>query len=668
MCFWRKPKFTEVDKMTIAAIRATVIDGTNKANSGHPGMAIGSAPALYTLFTRHFVSNPEQPDWPNRDRFVLSAGHTSMLLYTLLHLGNFGVTLEDLQNFRQLDSNTPGHPEVHQTPGVDATTGPLGQGLAQAVGMAVAEAALAGQYPEGQRIIDHYTYALVGDGCLQEGISQEAISFAGRQKLGKLIVLYDANNVTLDGPLSDSFDEDVPARFRAANWHVQVVSNGNDLVGLDKALSAAKRHKDQPSLIMFRSVIGQGSVNQGTHRVHGSPLGIVDGAHAKGTYLYHEPEWKIPDEVYQIFNTHFITRGVKAFETWERRLKAYQKKFPEECEFYLAHTGVNIRDCLMKSMPGFEPGSKAATRKTSGDYLSVLSWEIPNLIGGSADVASSVMTKLEHQTHFTPENRRGKNINFGIREFAMGAIQNGILLHGGLRTYVGTFLVFSDYMKAAIRMAALQELPAIYLFSHDSLAIGEDGPTHQPVEQLAMLRSIPHLDVIRPADAFETVAAWNLALERNDGPTAIILSRQSLPLLEDSNPNLVEKGGYVLAWEEEEQKVDLTLVASGSEVELALAARDILKREHQKQVRVVSMPSLNRFLCLSQEEQDEVLGTTYENIIAVEMGARMPWYRIAKTVFGIDHFGLSAPMRDIVKRVNFTKEHLVDIALEAVNK
>lgn len=665
MCL-RKKKFTDADALAVAAIRATIIDGTNKANSGHPGMAIGSTPALYTLFTRHLVSNPEEPSWVNRDRFVLSAGHTSMLLYTLLHLGNYGVTLDDLKNFRQLDSLTPGHPEVHLTPGVDATTGPLGQGLAEAVGMALAEAHLAAKYPEGHRIIDHYTYVLVGDGCLQEGISQEAISLAGHQKLDKLIVLYDANNVTLDGPLRQSFSEDVLARFEACNWDVQRVLDGNNMVALDKALTKAKRNKSQPSLIMFRSVIGQGSVHQGTSKVHGSPLGIVDGAHAKGTYQYHEPEWNIPDEVYQTFQTHFVSRGKKAFESWDKRLKNYQKKYPEEGEFYLAHTGVNVRDLLQKSMPGFEPGSKAATRKTSGEYLNILSIQIPNLIGGSADVASSVMTKLDIESDFTPNNRAGKNLNFGIREFAMGAIQNGILLHGGLRTYVGTFLVFSDYMKSSIRMAALMGLPAIYLFSHDSIAIGEDGPTHQPVEQLAMLRSIPNMDVIRPADAFETVAAWNLALDRLDGPTAIILSRQALPLLEDSNPNLVEHGGYVIAWEKEGKAIDATLVASGSEVELALKAKEILEREHHLHLRVVSMPSLNRFLKLPKDEQDKILGTTYEKVIAVEMASPMPWYQIAQTVFGIDHFGLSAPMKDILNKVNFTKEHLVEVVLKAL--
>ena len=667
MLFFGK-KFTENEFLAISAIRATIIDGTNAAKSGHPGMAIGSAPALYTLFNRHLVSDPSNPTWINRDRFVLSAGHASMLLYTLLHLGGFSISLDDLKKFRTIDSITPGHPEVGLTPGVDATTGPLGQGLAQAVGLAIAEAALSAQYPDGQKIINHYTYALVGDGCLQEGISQEAISFAGHQKLHKLIVFYDANSVTLDGPLANSFSEDIPARFRAAGWFVQVVNDGNDVKALDRALRKAKRSTQQPSLIMYKSVIGQGSVNQGTYKVHGNPLGVIDGAHAKGTYLYHANEWEIPAEVYQVFKDNFIARGTTAYKDWHKQVASYKRQHPEAGEFFLNHLGLDVSDCLKNPVPTFEPDSKASTRVTSGDYLNVLVDEVPHLIGGAADVAHSVMTMLSNHADFTPENRAGRNINFGIREFAMAAMQNGMLLHGGLRTYVGTFLVFSDYMKNAIRLGALSHLPSIYLFSHDSLALGEDGPTHQPIEQLAMLRSIPHMDVIRPADANETVAAWKVALARTDGPTALILSRQNLPLLANSDPFQVEKGGYVLEWEGNEGVMDATLVASGSEVELAVAARKILAEQYQVDVRVVSMPSLNRFVKLEKEEQARILGTSYEKVIAVEMAASMPWYQIAKTVFGIDQFGASAPGKDVVKKFHFTAEHLVEVVRQAIGK
>ncbi|MDD2398788.1 MAG: transketolase [Bacilli bacterium] len=661
-------KFTETELLAISAIRATVIDGTNLAKSGHPGMAIGSAPALYTLFNRHLVSDPANPTWINRDRFVLSAGHASMLLYTLLHFGGYQVSLDDLKKFRQIDSITPGHPEVGLTPGVDATTGPLGQGLAQAVGLAVAEEALRAQYPEGNKIIDHYTYALIGDGCLQEGISQEAISFAGHQKLHKLIVLYDANSVTLDGPLSNSFSEDIPARFRAANWFVQVINDGNDVKAIDKAIRKAKRSKTQPSLIMYKSVIGQGSVNQGTYKVHGNPLGVIDGAHAKGTYLYHQAEWEIPAEVYQVFKDNFVSRGTSAYKDWLKQTTSYRRQHPDEGEFLFNHLGVDVTDCLKNPLPTFEPNSSASTRVTSGEYLNSLVDEVPHLIGGSADVAHSVMTMLSNHKDFTSENRAGRNINFGIREFAMAAIQNGMLLHGGLRTYVGTFLVFSDYMKNALRLASLSHLPAIYLFSHDSLALGEDGPTHQPIEQLTMLRAIPDMDVLRPADANETVASWKLALSRTDGPTALILSRQNLPLLANSDPFQVEKGGYVLEWEGNEGVMDATLVASGSEVALALEARKILAEKHKVDVRLVSMPSLNRFVNLPSEDQARIIGTSYDKVIAVEMAATMPWYRVAKTVFGVDHFGASAPAKDVLNKFNYTAEHLVEVVLQAIGK
>lgn len=643
-------------QLSIACIRSLVIDTINKAKSGHPGMALGSAPILYTLYTRHLKADPQHPDWMNRDRFVLSAGHASALLYTMLHLCGYPVTLSDLQQFRQLNSITPGHPELGVTPGVDASSGPLGQGIAQAVGLALAEQSLRGLYPDSKCVFDHYTYALCGDGCLQEGISQEAISFAGHQKLNKLILFYDANNVTLDGGLDLSFSENVRMRFEAANWNTLEVKDGNDIEAIDSAIVKAKA-SDRPTLIMVHTVIGFGSANQGTSKVHGNPLGEEDGARTKQSYGFDYPAWTVPDEVRKDFEVHFIKRGGEAYAEWERNYTAYCRANPEMAKRIESTAKHSVRTQLYQENPIVPVGTKEASRQTSKAILRLLHENIFNLIGGSADVAGSVYTNVPELTGFSPENRAGKSINFGIREFAMASIQNGILLHGGLRSYVGCFLVFSDYLKPAIRMAAMSHLPAVYLFSHDSIAVGEDGPTHQPIEQLAMLRSIPGVEVYRPCDANEVATAYRLMFEQTDHPCCICLTRQAMPVLPGTSSKDVEKGGYIVSKEVGDAPA-FTIIASGSEVSLAVEAQAKLLNEGID-VRVVSMMCQERFMKQDPVYIKETLGTEYAKRIAVEMLSTFGWHKFAPHVMGIDTFGASGPANAVIEKFNFTADELV---------
>lgn len=644
------------DKLNIAAIRATIIDGTNKANSGHPGMAIGSAPMLYTLYTRHLVSDPTNPNWINRDRFVLSAGHASMLLYTMLHFCGYGISLKDLQEFRQLNSITPGHPEFGMTPGVDATTGPLGQGIASAVGLALGEKHLA-KTVDNKAIIDHYTYCLIGDGCLQEGISQEAISFAGLQKLNKLIVLYDSNAITLDGPLTNSYNEDVKGRFNAAQWNVLTVKDGNNVKAIDKAITKAKKSKDKPTLIIVNTIIGQGSKLQGSHKVHGNPLGKEDGQYAKESYNYQYGEWQLPGDLYDVYIDTFINRGKAAYQAWEVNVNSIKNSNKFIYEQLTNQEEFDLKNTNSVATPTFIDGSNEATRKSSGNTLALFNKALPNLLGGSADVASSVMTAIKGEVDLTANNPSGRNINFGIREFAMAAIQNGLLLHGGLRTYIGSFLVFSDYMKNAVRLAALSHLPAIYLFSHDSVALGEDGPTHQPIEHLAMLRSLPNLNVWRPADSVETFVAWKHALLSTKTPNALILSRQNLPIVAKDKEEEIAKGGYVLS--QTSAKVDFTIIATGSEVSLALEAKKLLEKDGLS-IKVVSMPSFEVFENQDLAYKNKVLGNDINKRISVELLSTFGWSKYAKHNLGIDHFGYSAPMKDIINHLNFTPTRLAN--------
>ncbi len=654
----------KIDELSVATIRSLCIDEINKANSGHPGMALGSAPILYTLWTRHLVADPKNPEWFNRDRFVLSAGHASALLYAMLHLSGYEVSLDDLQHFRQLGSLTPGHPEYRWTKGVDATSGPLGQGIAQAVGMAMAEQSVQANYPEGEKIMNHYTYVLCGDGCLQEGISQEAISLAGHQKLNKLILFYDANQVTLDGALDLSFSEQVKARFVASEWNVLEVPDGNDIEAIDKAIVEAKKSKDKPTMILIHTVIGYGSAKQGTSKVHGSPLGAEDGKHAKvDVYGFDHPDFFIPEEVKEQFTQAFIARGQKAHEEYNKAFKAYSEKYPDDAERFSSLINLNVEEYLPNVFPEFQAGSSTSTRVASGKALNAYMLKLPNLVGGSADVAGSVMTKLDGGVNFEPSHREGHNVNWGIREFAMASAQNGMLLHGGLRTYVGCFAVFADYMKAAIRMAALSHLPAIYLFSHDSIAVGEDGPTHQPIEQLAMLRSIPNMRVIRPCDERETYAAWCEALKSLRTPTALILSRQNLPLLEGSSAEGLAKGAYIIS--KEEKKAQLELIATGSEVSLAVEAQKLLKAEGID-VRVISMPSWELFAEQDEQYQASILSLPWEKRVSIEMLSTFGWDRYVKYHMGIDTFGASAPAKDVIAKFEFTPAKLVELCKNIV--
>lgn len=642
--------------LSVSCIRSLCIDTINKAKSGHPGMALGSAPILYTLFTRHLKADPEHPEWINRDRFVLSAGHASSLLYVMLHLCGYGVSIDDLKQFRQLDSITPGHPEVDVTPGVDASSGPLGQGIAQAVGLALAEQSLKAMYPSPNQIFDHYTYCLCGDGCLQEGISQEAISFAGHQKLNKLILLYDANNVTLDGGLDLSFSEDVKKRFQASEWNTIEVEDGNDVEAIDQAIINAKI-STKPTLIMVHTIIGYGSNNQGTCKVHGSPLGEADGLVAKKKYGYSYGEFEVPNEVKLDFENSFIKRGKEAYASWKESFDRYCVHNPQQAKLIASTINNSVEQFLYQENSPYEVGYQEASRQTSKTILNLLHNNIPNLIGGCADVAGSVFTKIDGGQYFTSENRAGRSINYGIRELAMASIQNGILLHGGLRSYVGCFLVFSDYLKPALRMAALSHLPAVYLFSHDSIAVGEDGPTHQPIEQLAMLRSIPNVEVYRPCDANEVQTAYKMMFQQTDHPCCITLTRQALPVLAGTNTKDVEKGGYIVSKEVGKTPM-LTIIASGSEVSLAIEAQEKLINDGID-VRVVSMMCQERFLKQDPVYIKETLGVEYAKRIAVEMLSSFGWHKFAPHVMSIDEFGASGPAKDVIKKYNFTSDELV---------
>ena len=648
----------KIEELSVSTIRSLCIDEINKAKSGHPGMALGSAPILYTLFSKHLVSNPHVPNWFNRDRFVLSAGHTSALLYTMLHLCDYGLPMEEIQKFRQLGSLTPGHPEYGWTRGVDATSGPLGQGIAQAVGMAMAEQFVQASYPDGKDLVNHYTYVLCGDGCLQEGLSQEAISLAGHQKLNKLILIYDSNSVTLDGGLDLSFSESVKTRFLASEWNVLEVEDGNDISSIDEAIAEAKKFSEKPTLIIVKTIIGYGSAKQGTNKVHGAPLGEEDGKRAKvEVYGFDHADFYVPEEVYAHLKETFVARGEKAYSDYLKATEAYQAKYPEQYAQFMDLQENNFDKFISNEYPELIDGSSVSTRVASGKALNVQMKSIPTLVGGSADVAGSVMTKLDNGMNFSASCRGGHNINFGIREFAMASAQNGMLLHGGVRTYVGSFFVFSDYMKSAIRMSALSNLPAIYLFSHDSIAVGEDGPTHQPIEHLAALRSIPNMSVIRPADERETYAAWTIALQSKNTPTALILSRQGLPLLDGSSSDGVAKGAYIVSKAQKQEQ--LILIATGSEVTLAIDAQKKLL-EQGIDVSVVSMPSWDLFEKQDDEYKQSVLTLPRRKCVSVEMLSSFGWDRYAKHHLSIDSFGASAPAKDVINHFGFTSDALVD--------
>ncbi|KUO97092.1 transketolase [Ferroacidibacillus organovorans] len=659
---------SSIDALSINTIRTLSIDSVEKANSGHPGLPMGSAPMAYVLWTQFLKHNPADAAWPNRDRFVLSAGHGSMLLYSLLHLFGYGLTREDLMQFRQWGSKTPGHPEFGHTRGVETTTGPLGQGIANAVGFAMAERFLAARYnrPEHE-IIDHMTYALVGDGDLMEGISYEAMSFAGHQKLGKLVVLYDSNDISLDGPTDMAFTENIKLRAEAAGWHYLRVENGDDdLDAIARAIAAAK-NDPRPSLLEIRTTIGYGSPGrQGTSKAHGSPLGAEETALAKRFYQWNGQETHfVPAEVTAHFQS-IAKRGAEAQVAWEARLAAYEKANPElAAELKLTLSG-KLPANWDADLPTYAADASGyATRQISGAALNVIAKRVPTLFGGSADLAGSNETTMKAESVYSAANPAGRNVWFGVREHAMGAILNGLALHGGIHPYGGTFLVFSDYLRPSIRLAALMKLPVIYVFTHDSIGVGEDGPTHQPIEQIAALRLIPNLLLIRPADANETVAAWHYAMAHRDRPVALALTRQKLPVYAGSDQRArdgVARGAYIL--KNETATLQVLLIASGSEVALAMDAQKTLEAEGIG-ARVVSIPCPQLFLEQNASYQEEVLPSAIRARVVIEMAhpAGLASFKKDHGVsIGIDHFGASAPAAVLMEKFGFTAEHVVSAA------
>lgn len=651
----------DISNLSIATIRSLGIDTINKANSGHPGMVLGSAPALYTLFNKELNIYNKEAEWINRDRFVLASGHASALLYSMLHLTGFDVTIDDLKNFRQLNSRTPGHPEIEMTHGVDASSGPLGQGIPMAAGMAMAEKFLASQYnKENFDIIDHYTYVLCGDGDMQEGVTYEAASLAGHLSLGKLIVLYDANKVTLDGALSMSFSENVKKRYEACNWQVLEVKDGNDINEIHKAIKKGKKEQFKPTLIIVNTVIGFGSANQGTNKVHGAPLGKEDGKNAKLSYGFDHDEFYVPEEVYEDFKKKTIKRGKSKFNKWNKLFNEYKEQYPTEAkqleDAIAGKYSLNI-DELLKNYP---VGHNDATRNTSLEVIQEVAKQNPTFLSGTADLASSTKTKIKDEDDFSVENYNGRNLVFGIREFAMVAIMNGMTLHKGVKVSAGGFLVFSDYFKAAVRMACLMKLPIILPLSHDSIAVGEDGPTHQPIEQFAMLRSIPNMHVIRPGDAVEMAAAWKLAIESTENPTALILTRQNVETMENSSVEGVSKGAYVIG--KEENHLDAIIIASGSEVNLAMKAKKVLL-EKGIDVRVVSMPCQEFFDQQDEQYKEAVLPNAMRKRLSVEMASSFGWHKyvgLDGITMSINEFGKSAPAQDVIQSYGFTVDGVVE--------
>ncbi|WP_273450292.1 transketolase [Streptococcus ferus] len=653
-----------MSELSINAIRFLGVDAIEKSKSGHPGIVMGAAPMAYSLYSQHLRINPKDPHWINRDRFILSAGHGSMLLYALLHLSGFEeMTLDEIKNFRQWGSKTPGHPEFGHTAGVDGTTGPLGQGISTAVGFAQAERYLAAKYnKENFTIFDHYTYVICGDGDLMEGVSGEAASYAGQQKLDKLIVLYDSNDINLDGPTSETFTENVRARYEAYGWQTQLVEDGTDVAAISRAIEAAKQ-SGQPSLIEVKTVIGFGSPNKaGSNAAHGAPLGPDEAAATRKALGWDYAPFEIPQAVYDDFREQVADRGQSAYASWQQLVADYQAAYPElarEVDAIIAgRDAVEIKEA---DFPVYDNGFSQATRNSSQDAINAAAAVLPNFLGGSADLAHSNMTLIKEVGLQDAEHPLNRNIQFGVREFAMGAILNGMALHGGLRVYGGTFFVFSDYLKAAIRLSALQGLPVTYVFTHDSIAVGEDGPTHEPIEHLAGLRAIPNLTVIRPADARETQAAWYEALTSKDRPTALVLTRQNLEVEEGSSFTAVSKGAYVTY--ETGPDFDTILLASGSEVNLAVKAAKALAQKGGK-IRVVSVPSTELFDQQEESYKEEILPNKIRRRLAIEMAASQPWYKyvgLDGKVMGIDRFGASAPAAEVIDNYGFTVDQIIQL-------
>ena len=656
-----------LENQCINAIRALAIDAVQAANSGHPGLPMGAAPMAYVLWTKHLRHNPKNPHWFNRDRFILSAGHGSMLIYSLLYLTGYDLPLSEIKNFRQLHSQTPGHPENFATVGVEMATGPLGQGLAHSVGFAMAEKWIGANYNKpGHDLIDHHTYVLVSDGDLMEGVSSEAAAIAGHLGLGKLIALYDDNDVTLDGPASLSFSENIELRFRSYNWQV-IRIDGMDTSAVDEAIKEAKRETERPTLIMAKTIIGFGSPNRaGSSESHGKALGPEEVKLTKENLdIPLEPTFYVADEALAHYR-EALDKGQAAETKWREGFSAYEAAFPEEANRLRAAIAGELGSDWLPHLPSFGPDEKQATRQASNKVINALSPHVNTLIGGSADLSESTLTTQKAEKQFTKENPTGRNVFFGVREHAMIAAVNGLTLHGGARGYGGSFFCFTDYCRPSIRLAALMECPSIYVFSHDSVGLGEDGPTHQPVEHLTAMRAIPNLNVFRPADGNETAVAWKVALQSTKTPTLIVLSRQGLPTLTpaDVQNHPAEKGAYVLL--EATGPLDpsnprpLTLIATGSELFVAVKARELLEAAGTP-TRVVSMPSWLLFEKQSKEYKENVLPKAARKV-SIEAGSTLAWPRYADQCIGIDRFGLSAPGDQVMKEFGITPEHVVEVA------
>lgn len=658
--------FDKIDQLGVNTIRTLSIEAIQKANSGHPGLPMGAAPMAYALWTKHLNVNPATSlNWPNRDRFILSAGHGSAMLYSLLHLAGYQVTIDDLKNFRQWESKTPGHPEYQHTDGVEATSGPLGQGISTSVGMAMAEAHLAATYNRDSfNVMDHYTYALCGDGDLMEGVSAEASSMAGHMKLGKLIVLYDSNDISLDGPTSKAFTENVGARYEAYGWQHILVKDGNDLEAISKAIDEAKAETEKPSLIEIKTVIGFGSPKEGTSAVHGAPIGQDGIDAAKTVYGWEYPDFTVPEEVAKRFKEEINDKGAKTEAKWDAMFANYEKAHPELAKQFKAAFAGELPENWEEALPVYEEGTAQASRVSSKDAIQAIAKAVPNVWGGSADLSGSNNTTIADEKEFQPGSYEGRNIWFGVREFAMASAMNGIHLHGGTRVYGGTFFVFTDYLRPAVRMSAIQNLPVIYVLTHDSVAVGEDGPTHEPIEQLASVRCMPNVQVIRPADGNETSAAWIQALETTNKPTILVLSRQNLPVLPNSKEMAkegVSKGGYVISKAESDTPEGI-LIATGSEVNLAVQAQKELKAQG-KDVSVVSLPSFDLFEAQDEAYKESVLPKAVTKRVAIESASPFGWERYIGTegkMIGIDHFGASAPGDFVLEQFGFTVDNVVN--------
>lgn len=655
----------DLKQLTVNAVRVLAVDEIEKANSGHPGLPLGASPIACELFSDFLSFNPENPNFFNRDRFILSAGHGSAMLYALLHLFGYDISIEDLKQFRQVGSITSGHPERGTAPGVEITTGPLGQGIANAVGMAIAEKHLAAQYNrDGFDIVDHYTYALCGDGCMQEGIEYEAASLAGTLKLNKLIVLYDKNNITIEGSTDLAFTEDVGGRHKAQGWNVLYVKDGNDLSELKKAIAKAKKQVEKPTLIICKTLIGYGSPLQGSEKTHGAPLGAENIKKLRDNLGWTLPAFEVPEELKEQ-RKKYIRKGKAIEKKWNTLFNEYAKAYPELAKQFKDAVDGNYN--IANAFDGLEFTKSEATRSTGSTVLNKLADATPSLFGGSADLGPSNKTVMKNRSYFSAENPEGSNVHFGIREHAMAAACNGIAAHGGLLPYCSTFFVFSDYMKNAVRLSAMMHLRVIYIFTHDSIGVGEDGPTHQPIEQFAALRSIPDLQVIRPADGTETVYAYRSAVEYN-GPTAIILSRQNLPQQSGSDEKAL-KGAYVSS--DCASTADCLLIACGSELDLCIKAQTLLKEEHSINAAVISMPSMEIFERQTEEYKQTVIPDSIKARVCVEAGSSMPWYKYAGDngqIIAIDRFGESGKAEQLFVNFGFSPENVCEKALLSIKK